>query len=411
MRRLGAAIAGVLVLLGAVRAHADVDANGAWLVHVDFFLSDVVVPFTQVGTALEALVAPPGAPPPTQPWTGTIDPATGAFTLQGALAGPFCLPMSVTGTVAADGRTFTGSFTTGFFQFPATCVPFTGAFNGTRCGNAVLDPGEQCDPGLGECCNPSVCDFEPADWSCRTDDVCTDHVCDGLGTCRLVGPADGRSCDDGVFCNGADVCSGGACVHAGDPCAGGAACHDTCDEGTDRCDSPADTRCAPCRACDAAGACVPRALFCRAVSRSTLKVTNRALDASDRIRWSAKTSALLGDFGRPDLGTDWDVCVFDGAASLVVATEAAGGLSWKRTSRGFTYASRSGGVRSLKLGTRGVGDATLVVKGQGDALLLPAPATPAVLPLRVQLQSSNAACFEASYATVSRNDGTTLKAP
>lgn len=156
---------------------------------------------------------------------------------------------------------------------------------------------------------------------------------------------------------------------------------------------------------------MPRALFCRAVSRSTLKVTNRALDASDRIMWSAKTSALLGDFGRPDLGTDWDVCVFDGAASLVVATEAAGGLSWKRTSRGFTYASRSGGVRSLKLGTRGVGDATLVVKGQGDALLLPAPATPAVLPLRVQLQGSNAACFEASYATVSRNDGTTLKAP
>lgn len=255
-----------------------------------------------------------------------------------------------------------------------------------------------------------MCRFTPADVPCRTDDVCTDHICLGNGECRSVGPADGRACDDGLFCNGADVCSGGACVHAGDPCVGGDACHATCDEGGDRCYAPVDTRCAPCRACDADGACLPRVSFCRAASRSSTKVTNRPVDATDRLTWSAKASGLLDDFGRPDLGTAWELCVFDGDDTLVVATEARGGTGWKQTGRGFTYKSRTGAIRSLTLSTRGVADATLAVKGQGDALDLPALAAPAVLPLRVQLRGEEAACWEASYATAARNDGTTLKA-
>ena len=56
-----------------------------------------------------------------------------------------------------------------------------------------------------------------------------------LGSCAV----DGTPCDDGIFCNGEDTCSGGSCsVHAGNPCSGpdgDANCSESCDEGTDAC--------------------------------------------------------------------------------------------------------------------------------------------------------------------------------
>jgi hypothetical protein len=36
-------------------------------------------------------------------------------------------------------------------------------------------------------------------------------------------------CDDGLFCNGVDTCSGGSCGHAGDPCSAGEICNETAD--------------------------------------------------------------------------------------------------------------------------------------------------------------------------------------
>jgi hypothetical protein len=76
-----------------------------------------------------------------------------------------------------------------------------------------------------------------------TDDgaVCTDDLCNGVGACGH--PPNTAPCDDGLFCNGADVCSAGACTHAGDPCVGGAECVNTCDENADNCITPVDTPC------------------------------------------------------------------------------------------------------------------------------------------------------------------------
>jgi hypothetical protein len=48
-----------------------------------------------------------------------------------------------------------------------------------------------------------------------------------LSGCLQTGACD--ACDDGLFCNGAESCSGSACV-AGPGCIG------TCDEGQDTCD-------------------------------------------------------------------------------------------------------------------------------------------------------------------------------
>ena len=66
--------------------------------------------------------------------------------------------------------------------------------------------------------------------SCGDGNPCTDNECDPTAGCVTVNNA--ASCSDGVFCNGADTCSGGSCSkHAGNPCSGGkpycsgSACH------------------------------------------------------------------------------------------------------------------------------------------------------------------------------------------
>ena len=81
-------------------------------------------------------------------------------------------------------------------------------------------------------------------------------------TTGLCGP-DGSSCDDRLFCNGADSCGGGTCsVHAGDPCAGGSDCTDACSEARRDCFDAAGTSCTddgnPCTGdvCSGAGTCV-----------------------------------------------------------------------------------------------------------------------------------------------------------
>jgi hypothetical protein len=106
--------------------------------------------------------------------------------------------------------------------------------------------------------------FCPGD--CDDGNPCTTDSCDpddgGADGNGCVHAANNGPCSDGLFCNGADTCSGGACdVHAGDPCISGSECADACDEDGDSCfDAPGT----PCTAdantctddeCDGAGAC------------------------------------------------------------------------------------------------------------------------------------------------------------
>src|SRR5262249_39601831 len=65
-----------------------------------------------------------------------------------------------------------------------TCVPS----GSSDCGNAIVEPGEQCDDGPangqpGDCCTAS-CLFQAAGTICTDDgDLCTLDACDGGGTC------------------------------------------------------------------------------------------------------------------------------------------------------------------------------------------------------------------------------------
>jgi hypothetical protein len=138
--------------------------------------------------------------------------------------------------------------------------------NGTEtCGSGTCNhTGDPCVGGA-ECnntCNEGAktC-FKPAASACTSDgNVCTDDACDGAGACAHTNNT--APCDDGVFCNGADVCGSGTCHHGGDPCAGGAECNNACNEGGRTCFASAATGCTSdgngCTddLCNGAGACV-----------------------------------------------------------------------------------------------------------------------------------------------------------
>lgn len=93
-----------------------------------------------------------------------------------------------------------------------------GGGGGGVCGDGVVDPGEECDDGNATAfdgCEPGTCTFTCGEDGacndglvCNGAEVCVDHVCT-LGT----PPIDGRACtQDG----GADgVCRTGTCVAAG----------------------------------------------------------------------------------------------------------------------------------------------------------------------------------------------------
>jgi hypothetical protein len=129
------------------------------------------------------------------------------------------------------------------------CTVHTGdpCAGGLECANTCNEAFNECLASFG---TPCTGDGNP----------CTTDTCDGSGSC--VHPVRTGACDDGVFCNGADTCTGGNCTqHAGDPCAGGAECATVCDETNDACADPAGTSCTdegnPCtdEACDGAGTC------------------------------------------------------------------------------------------------------------------------------------------------------------
>lgn len=121
-----------------------------------------------------------------------------------------------------------------------------------------------CDDGI-DCtldrCEADRCSHESVAGRCDDANPCTADVCTPDLGCEFI-PTD-AACDDGVFCNGLDQCSGGTCSwHAGDPCAGGEECADRCDETASSCLVPLAVPCAddanPCTddACDGGGRCV-----------------------------------------------------------------------------------------------------------------------------------------------------------
>ncbi len=247
------------------------------------------------------------------------------------------------------------------------------------CGDGVQEIGEGCDDGNvapGDCCD-ATCDLDLA----------------------------GTACDDGQsdLCTGPDTCDGaGGCVSGG------------------------PIVCPPCEACDPMNGCVANVRpACKSpvqAGAARLKLTNVTSAVNDRMqwKWSAGAATTIGDFGAPETSDDLTLCVFDAASELAMsAAVPAGGLCaskpcWKPIANGFRYQDRYAtpdGVTKAVLKAGTAGKAKVSVDGKGANLLLPNLAT-LNLPLRVQLQSENGQCWEATYSSggVSQSDGEHFKA-
>jgi endo-1,4-beta-D-glucanase Y len=163
-------------------------------------------------------------------------------------------------------------------------------------------------------------------------------------------------------------------------------------------------------------AATPRA-DCRTPLRSgasQIALRDRVGHAKDDLqwKWSRGAATTIGDLGDPSLTTRYDLCLYDGTASLIAAAAApAGGSSafrayWTRKSQGFRYARKDGapnGITSLGLKSGADGKARIVLKAKGTALALPALPIGS-LPFTAQLSNGAGQCWAATFLNDLRDD-------
>ena len=258
------AFATLLVALGKTPPAAAIDLGGDY---VGFGADPFTVTDVQTGTTLQMMghVVDNFTTYPLST-TGTVDPATGKFSVAGEITG-FCPDFAYSGT--GDGEKMTGTFTSRSCGISGTLIL-------TKCGNGVIDPLEDCE--LDNVCCSARCRLLPAGTACTNDgNDCTHDVCDATGTCTHV-PITGP-CEDGNACTIGDVCAAGVCV-PGSPAPAGHACDDDFD---------------PCTAdvCDAAATCthvpVPpgvcrRAVACHSTCTQQLKACRQTCPGGGQAR-------------------------------------------------------------------------------------------------------------------------------
>ena len=257
----------------------------------------------------------------------------------------------------------------------------------SACGNGIVGPPETCDDGNtvgGDCCSAS-CQLDPPGTPCPLDfNQCTRDECNGAGAC--VHPI-----DDSLFCSDFDPCTSGDQCSAGS-CVSGASCD-------------------PCLVCGGSGCVAPSGLTCQpalAGGGSSVLLKDLASNpAGDKLTWKWRSSAVTPkpDFGSPNATTDYRLCVYDGAADLVLSAAApAGGscgtsLCWREQLTGWSYLDKlvtPDGILKLTLREGGVGQAKIAVKGKGPNLDLPPLGLAAPVTVRLS-RSDGPQCWEATF--------------
>jgi YVTN family beta-propeller protein/cysteine-rich repeat protein len=352
--------------------------------------------------------------------------------------------------------------------------------DGLFCNGADTCTGGACDGHAGdpcvggtECadaCNEASDDcFDASNTACTDDgNGCTNDECDGAGNCTGIPNTD--PCDDGLFCNGADNCSGGTCsAHGTDPCQGGPECADNCNESLDSCSEPDGTPCNDSDVCTiddqcAGGACTGDSMTCgdgavqgacgetcddgNAVlddgcdemcqleacgpapdplckqpffaGKASIKLKNDPSEDADNSllwKWTRGAQTDKNEFGDPVSFDDYWLCVYDDGELVSTTRMPAAGTCegkpcWSETSKGFKFKSKAGvpdGANGLSVSAGGDGKAKAKIKARGADLDLPDLSTIAG-PLVVQLvKTSGGTCWAATYSSpFLKEDGVNL---
>ena len=144
--------------------------------------------------------------------------------------------------------------------------------------------------------------------------------------------------------------------------------------------------------------------------KASLAYKKQLLDAKDTLQWKWLKGAATAksDFGDPLGATSYQLCIYDGNATVLFDDEIpAGGVCgvakprpcWEDKPTGFTYKNKDldpDGIEQLQLKAGSQGKASIKLKGVGAPL--GDPALPFTEPIIVQLLNSDGACWEAVYS-------------
>jgi hypothetical protein len=195
---------------------------------------------------------------------------------------------------------------------------------------------------------------------------------------------DTTACDDGTLCTTNNQCLAGVCVGNAAPLSG--------------CKAPTAAR------------------------KAALSLKNQIRNKKDQVqwKWGKGAATTTAEVGAPDVGTSYELCVYDAAPSLIFkASMPAGGTCagkacWKVTAKKADYkdkAATPAGIRQLAVKPAPTnGKAKAQVKGQGVLLTMPTlPIAPSALPLTAQLRNSDGTCWTATFTTVKANTALQVK--
>ncbi len=158
------------------------------------------------------------------------------------------------------------------------------------------DNGLWCD-GIADVCMKGTCTPKTGAAPCISTNPCIDLSCEEPGQKATEGTCketllSGTSCDDGVFCNGDDVCAEGVCTHVDAPCPPGTApcAFGVCNETSDACEFQNVADGDPCLVQDGflcngterceAGECIAGDKFCPVFSDCTQNICTEGVDGA-----------------------------------------------------------------------------------------------------------------------------------
>jgi Bacterial Ig domain len=147
----------------------------------------------------------------------------------------------------------------------------------------------------------------------------------------------------------------------------------------------------------------------REPAKGLLLLKDRPGDKGDRLvwKWLKGAATSKGDLGSPLTTTDYEVCLYDAAGTLIGrACAPAGGTCegkpcWRERRHGYKYRKRdfspSGTKNTLQLDLKAGfdGKAAIIVKGKGGNPVI--PALPLAQPVAAEIVNGGGACWQATF--------------